>query len=335
MAKKKKKKVQEEIIEETNEEIKEDTEQIEENTENNVDDELVVEEVKDDEMFDKKTIKKTNNKKHIFTDFIIIITMLSSLGYFFINITDKNSTFNSLINCSILVLFTIIYLVVCLTTKRKSKATILLSSLLLLGFYIYNLNNMLNIVKSPTNSIEDFRGKNLTDVVKWANGNNINVIQDFEYSDMVDEFSIITQDVKPGTNLKDIDSITVSVSEGPNPSKEIIVPSMITWDDQRVINYVKNNYLNNVNVEFVESDKKKDTVIEQNKSGNLKRSDELKLTFSYGDEGNSEEVKLIDFTKKSKFEIEFYMRQHHLKYKFEYDFSDKIKKGLGISQSIK
>ena len=335
MAKKKKKKVQEEIIEETNEEIKEDTEQIEENTENNVDDEVVVEEVKDDEMFDKKTIKKTNNKKHIFTDFIIIITMLSSLGYFFINITDKNSTFNSLINCSILVLFTIIYLVVCLTTKRKSKATILLSSLLLLGFYIYNLNNMLNIVKSPTNSIEDFRGKNLTDVVKWANGNNINVIQDFEYSDMVDEFSIITQDVKPGTNLKDIDSITVSVSEGPNPSKEIIVPSMITWDDQRVINYVKNNYLNNVNVEFVESDKKKDTVIEQNKSGNLKRNDELKLTFSYGDEGNSEEVKLIDFTKKSKFEIEFYMRQHHLKYKFEYDFSDKIKKGLGISQSIK
>ena len=335
MAKKKKKKVQEEIIEETNEEIKEDTEQIEENTENNVDDEVIVEEVKDDEMFDKKTIKKTNNKKHIFTDFIIIITMLSSLGYFFINITDKNSTFNSLINCSILVLFTIIYLVVCLTTKRKSKATILLSSLLLLGFYIYNLNNMLNIVKSPANSIEDFRGKNLTDVVKWANGNNINVIQDFEYSDMVDEFSIITQDVKPGTNLKDIDSITVSVSEGPNPSKEIIVPSMITWDDQRVINYVKNNYLNNVNVEFVESDKKKDTVIEQNKSGNLKRNDELKLTFSYGDEGNSEEVKLIDFTKKSKFEIEFYMRQHHLKYKFEYDFSDKIKKGLGISQSIK
>lgn len=339
MAKKKKKKIQEEINEEVKDEIKEevkdDNEQIEENNENNVDDEVIVEEVKDDVMFDKKTIKKTNNKKHIFTDLIIIITMLSSLGYFFVNITDKSSTFSSLINCSILVLFTIIYLVVCLTTKRKSKTTILLSSLLLLSFYIYNLNNMLSIVKSPTNSIEDFRGKSLTNVVKWANGNDITVIQDFEYSDMVDEFNIITQDVKPGTSLKDIDSITVSVSEGPNPSKEIIVPSMITWDDQRVINYVKNNYLNNVNVEFVESDKRKDTVIDQNKSGNLKRDDELKLTFSYGDEGNSDEVKLIDFTKKSKFEIEFYMKQHHLRYKFEYDFSDKIKKGLGISQSVK
>lgn len=343
MAKKKKKKIQEEIIEDTNEkmkdeieeEFKDDNEQIEENNDNTIDDEVIVEEVKDDEMFDKKTIKKTNNKKHIFTDFIIIITMLSSLGYFFVNITDKNSTFSSLINCSILVLFTIIYLVVCLTTKRKSKATILLSSLLLLGFYIYNLNNMLNIVKSPTNSIEDFRGKSLTDVVKWANSNKVTIIQDYEYSDMVKEFNVISQDVKPGSSLKDVESITISVSEGPNPSKEIIVPSMVTWDDQRVINFVKSNYLNNVDVEFVESDKKKDTVIEQNKSGNLKRDDELKLTFSYGDEGNSDEVKLIDFTKKSKFEIEFYMKQHHLNYKFEYDFSDKVKKGYGLDQSIK
>ena len=110
---------------------------------------------------------------------------------------------------------------------------------------------------------------------------------------------------------------------------------MITWDDERVINYVKNNYLSNVIVEFIESDKKKDTVIEQDKSGNLKRDDELHLTFSYGDEGNPSEVKLIDFSNKSKFEIEFFMKQHHLNYKFEYDFSSKVKKGYGISQSIK
>ena len=327
----KKKRVQEEI----NKEIKEDAEQIVEEAYNNIENDVVVEEVDKDELFDKKTIKKTNNKKHIFTDFIIIITMLCSLAYFFVNITDKNSTFNSLISCSILVLFTIIYLVVCLATKRKSKATILLSSLLLLGFYLYNINNFLNIIKSPTNSIEDFRGKSLTDVVKWANSNNITIIQDYEYSDMIKEFNVISQDVKPGSNLKDVESITISISEGPNPSKEIIVPSMVTWDDQRVINFVKSNYLNNVNVEFVESDKKKDTVIEQNKSGNLKRDDDINLTFSYGDEGNSDEVKLIDFTRKSKFEIEFYMKQHHLKYNFEYDFSDKIKKGYGTSQSIK
>ena len=152
---------------------------------------------------------------------------------------------------------------------------------------------------------------------------------------MVPEYSIISQDIKPGNSIKNVEEITVSVSEGPNPSKEIIVPSMITWDDERVINYVNSNYLSKVNVEFIESDKKKDTVIEQDKSGNLKRDDEIKLTFSYGDEGNSNEVKLIDFTNKSKFEIEFYMKQHHLNYKFEDDFSNKIKKGYGVKQSIK
>lgn len=329
----KKKKTEEKAI---NEEIKEDIKEEINNEEKKIDEnDIIIEKVEDDDFFDKKTIKKTNNKRHIFTDLIVILTMLSSLSYFFLNITDKKATFDSLINCSILVLFTIIYLVVCLTIKKKSKATILLSSLLLLGFYLYNLNNILNIVKSPTTSMSDFRGKSLTDVVKWANGNNINVVQDFEYSDMIDEFKIISQDVKPGSNIKDIESITVSVSEGPNPYKEIIVPNMVTWDDERVINFVKKNYLNNVNVEFVESDKNKDTVIEQNKSGNLKRDDELKLTFSYGDEGNSDEVKLIDFSNKSKFEIEFYMRQHHLRYSFEYDFSNKIKKGFGLKQSVK
>ena len=297
--------------------------------------EVVIETIKDDEFFDKNTLKQNNKEKHIITNIVIILTLLSSFLYFFTNIIDSNSTINSLISSSILVLFSIIYLVVCLTTKRKKKTVIVISSLLLFAFFIYNTNGLLNLFSSPISTVEDFRGKSLTEVAKWANSNKVTIIQDYEYSDMVDEYSIISQDIKPGSSLKDVESITVSVSEGPNPSKEIVVPSMITWDDERVINYVNSNYLNNVNVEFIESDKKKDTVIEQDKSGNLKRDELLNLTFSYGDEGNSDEVKLIDLTNKSKFEIEFYMKQNHLKYILEYDFSSKIKKGYGISQSVK
>lgn len=299
------------------------------------DEEIVIETVKDDEFFDNKTIKQYTEKKHILSNIVIVLTLLSSFLYFFANITDSNSTINSLINSSILALFSIIYLVVCLTTKRKNRIVITISSLLLFTFFIYNTNGLLNLFSSPISSVEDFRGKSLTEVAKWANSNNVTIIQDYEYSDMVPEYSVISQDIKAGSSLKDVESITVSVSEGPNPSKEIIVPSMITWDDERVINYVNSNYLNNVNVEFIESDKKKDTVIEQDKSGNLRRDDLLNLTFSYGDEGNTEEVKLIDLTNKSKFEIEFYMKQNHLKYNLEYDFSSKIKKGYGVSQSIK
>lgn len=338
-------KFEEEIINNTNEErnnevisIKQDEEINEKiddtNDVDNITKEEKLKEKNDESFIDDKTSKKKSTYSHPFTNFIILLTMISALGYFYFNITDKTASINSLISCSLIVLFSIIYLVVCLTTKKKSKFSILISSLLLFGFFVYNTNASLNIIKTPI-SMEDFRGKSLTDVVKWANSNKIDIIQDYEYSDMIPEYTIISQDITPGSSLKDTDSITVSVSEGPNPSKEIVVPSMIDWDDERVINYVKNNYLNNVKVEFIESDKKKDTVIEQNKVGNLKRDEELNLKFSYGDEGNSDEVKLIDFTNKSKFEIEFYMKQHHLKYKFEEDFSSKVIKGFGISQNIK
>ena len=331
MAKKKKKKVKEEKIKEEVAEKEKEDEVVEDNSE-----EVVIEEVKDNDLFDDKEVSKIKKKKkHVFTNIFVIITMISAIGFFVVTILDKNTSLNSLINCSILVLFSIIYLIVCLTTRKKSKFSMLVSSILLCFFFLYNINNSLNIIKSPTASVEDFRGRNLTDVIKWANANNIKVNQDYEYSDMVSEYKIISQDLDVGSNIKDINEITVSVSEGPNPYKEIIVPSMVTWDSERVLKYVKNNYLSNVDVEFIESDKLKDTVIEQDKSGNLKRNDDLKLTFSYGDEGNSDEVKLIDFTGKSKFEIMFYMKQHHLNYKFEYEFSNKIKKGYGVSQDIK
>ena len=281
-----------------------------------------------------KNDTKVKKKSHFFTNTFIVITMLTSMVWFFINITSKNITVESIINCSIIALFSIIYLMICLTYNKKNKGLIFISSLLLFSYFIFNINNYYGFVNLSTSSVIDLRDKSLTEAVKWASKNDIKIIQDYEYSDTVPEYNIISQDVKVGTDINDIESITVSVSEGANPSKEIVVPSMLTWDSERVINYIKNNHLNNVIVDFVESDKLKDTVIDQNISGNLKRDDELKLTFSYGDEGNSDVVKLIDLKNKTKFEIEFYMKQHHLNYDFDYDFSSKIKKDYGLKQSI-
>ena len=287
-----------------------------------------------DKVLDKKTTKNNNCNKSILNIIFSCIVLIFAGIYFYLNIVDNSSSINSIINCSILIIFTFIFVIVGLTTNNKNKISSLFLMILLLAYYSYNINNNLNIFNSPINTVENLRGKSLTEAIKWANKNNINLDTDFEYSDMVEEYKIISQDKDFDSSLKNVNSIKVSVSDGPSPYKEIIIPSMLTWDSERVINYVKKNYLNNVVIDFIESDKLKDTVIEQSKSGNLKRDEELKLTFSYGDEGNSNDVKLIDFTNKSKFEIEFYMKQHHLRYNFEYDFSNKIKKGFACSQSI-
>ncbi len=279
--------------------------------------------------------KDKSMKKNVIIHIFLIVLSIVAVVFLGVNICNKDTSALVLISNLLLTLFTVLFTVICITSTKKNKSTILVSGLLLFVYFTIELSNSFNFLNINGKVVEDFSGKSLTYVMKWAEANNVTVNQDYEYSDMVDEYKIISQDKEYGTRLKNSGEITVSVSEGPNPSKEVIVPSMITWDSERVLEFVKENYLSNVIVEFVESDKAQDTVIEQNTSGSLKRDDELKLTFSYGEELGYEEVSLIDFTGKSKFEVEFYMKQHQLKYEFDNDFSDKQKRGLVIKQSIK
>ena len=323
-------------------EVKKEIPEIKEEAMENIFDEKkpIIEEktVEEKPIIEEKSIieeKHHSHKMSFFEKVLLLFTFICTLVYFVFHLIDNTSTLLIIINSLVLTLFSIIYLVICLTSRRKHKGIQIWGSILLIGFFITNIILSYNGESITIGRNVNFVGKSLTDAVKWANKNSIKINQDFEYSDMIPEYEVISQKVEYADNKRDFESITVAISEGPNPYKEVVVPSMITWNDERVLNFIKTNYLNNVSVEFVESDQVKDTVIEQSKSGNLRRNDEIKLKFSYGDEGNSDEVSLIDFTDKSKFEIEFFMKQHHLNYSFEEDYSNKIKKGYGMKQSVK
>ena len=300
------------------------------------------EEVKEEVKIEKKedNNKERNNSKKIVvkkspgTNLLLCLLVIVSLIQFIIILISKDSSISDLINNLIITIFTVLFSIVGITYKRNNKKLLLVSGLILLSYFILNINNTFSFVKSPISVVPDFSNRSLTEVMKWASKNNILVNQDYEYSDMIQEYRVISQSVDSGKSVSGIKEIDISISDGPNPYKEIIVPSMIGWDDERVINFVKDNYLENVNVEFVKSSKPVDTVIEQSSSGNLKRNDELKTTFSYGEELGYEGYNLMDFTNKSKFEIEFFMKQHQLKYEFEYVFSSKIKRGFGVKQNI-
>lgn len=291
--------------------------------------------------FDNKELNNNSyykRKSHVVVNLFLILLLISSLCYFAVCLFVENNT-NSLQMLSeslLLVLFSLLFVIVSITSNRKKKGTVLLSSLLLLAYFGLRIATIVGFVSFPNvGQVPDFVGKSLTEVVKWAEANQVSLEQDYEYSDMIPEYSIISQDIKVGSKLKDTKSITVAVSEGASPYKEVIIPNMISWDSERVLNFIKENYLSNVEVEFVESDKAKDTVIEQSKSGNLARNEEIKLTFSAGEEFEDGEVKLIDFTEKSKFEVMFYLKQHRIRYEFKDKFSSKIKRGYTVSQSIK
>lgn len=278
-------------------------------------------------------------KRHPIVNFFLFLTLLSSLAYFGITLWNgQNSSnfFGSLVSSLLLVVFSILFIAICVTSPSRKKGTIFLGSFFLLLFNLFGGLTTLGIIHVPAiGQVADFTGKSLTDVVRWAEKNNVTLNQDYEYSDMVPEYSVISQNIDAGKKIKDVNELTVSISEGPNPDKEIIVPDMDGWDSDRVIQYVEDNYLNNVEVEFEESDRAQYTVMDQSKSGTMKRSDELKLTFSLGEEVNDDDVKMVDLTDMSEFEATFWLKQHRIKYETKKVFSKKIERGNVANQSVK
>ena len=311
---------------------------IEEKTRDVVDKEEVKKDnsTKEEKVINKFDIPKGKIYKHPFTNLVLILTMLSSVAMFVLGLFfEKINPMDALISGLLLVVFTLLFVMFSMTTNRKNKSLVCLGSLFLLGYFVYGSLLTCGIINFPNKNVIDFTNMELTEVIKWSEKNKINIVQDYEFSDMISEYHIISQDVKAGTKIKDIESITVAVSEGPNPSKEIVIPNMVSWDSKRVLEFIKENYLSNVNVEFVESTKEVNTVIEQNKSGNMKRDEELKLTFSYGQDEERKEIKLRDLSGMSKFEATFYLKQNCINYEFEEVFSSKVKRGFVVKQSVK
>lgn len=270
--------------------------------------------------------------------FFLIITLLTTLLLFGVTLIEGNKTgikIEQILKVLLGNIFVIFFLFTGISAGRKGRASTILASICLIllnGFEIVSQLNML----SPLNpTLENFTNKSLTEVVKYAEKNDIELTQVYEYSDMIEEYKIISQNIESGTELKKAKKLTVAVSEGPNPEKEVIIPNMITWNDEAVLKFINENNLNNVEIEFIESSKLKNTVIEQEQSGNRKRSDLLKLKFSLGESSEITETKLIDLVNKKQFEAIFWLKQHAIKVEIKKEFSNKVKRGYVIKQSEK
>ena len=271
-------------------------------------------------------MKDRNEKKHYFVHGILIVLLIFSMISFVMSILNPDHSSIILVKDLLLTLFCIFYVVTSITYRRYRKTIILFSSILFLTFLILNLLFDSNHISTDSVS---FSGKSVQSVMKWAKKNHVDVEQSYEYSDLVDEYHVIYQDYNQKKK-----TMKISISEGINPYKEIILPSMITWNSSQVLDFVKKNYLSNVTVDYISSDQAADTVISQSVTGSIRRNDEVQLVFSYGEELGFQEVPLMDLSNKSRFEVEMLMKKNHLRYELLEEFSDKVKKGFVIKQSI-
>ena len=299
----------------------------------------------DDDIKKPKKIKKENNtndiKKPKAANIFLSITYVAAIFLFIFLILDSANQINQIYQIinAFLILFIVTSFLVSFKKsffKNKSFATVT-TSLLVLITITFNGLYMTKVIKLPTQSfLPDFESKNLTKAINWTEENNIKTEQNFEYSDTEEKYSIISQSKKPETLTKNIKKVDFTVSNGPDYNKDVILTDMTSWNVDDVLKFIDNNFLNSVAINFEENlNIKKDTVISQSNTGNIKRNTALIFNVSLGDKNSLKPIKLKDLKNESLLHAEVYLGRNGILYELKYDFSNTIKKGNVITSSVK
>lgn len=285
-----------------------------------------------------KLIEKGKKKSKLQKLNVVIsfLTIISSITYLLYILMLGNNLINQpflIINSTCLVILTISFAITTLLIKTKPKRIMNgITNILLGSFIIFNLLVSADIVKIKTQEvIGDLTNKSINEIIKWTSQNNIKLKQTYEYSESIEENKIIAQDQKSDTLVKDIKTLSVIVSDGPNLESIVNIPNMIGWNIDDVIKKIKEKKLSNVQIEFNFSDLTKDTAYEQSRSGDMRRNEELILKFSLGNKENLKPVPLKDLVNMEEFDATVWLKRNGIKYEITYEFDEKIEKGKVIS----
>jgi len=282
--------------------------------------------------------KKQNKKKSkiSWSKVLSTISFILSIWYLAYYIINTDSILTNLSTLFMPLLIFIISFIVFISSLKSNESIIYsLLSIILIIFMIFTFMIDKKIVLLPEDEkMISYTNKSYNDFSDWASSHGIEVVIEYEYSDEVEKGNVIRLDVNEGTLVKEIKKITATISDGPDYDKIVIIPSMLGWNIDDVLEYVNKNFLINVNINFEEDITEKDIIFKQSKNGELRRNEELVLTASFGDKSEiPNNIEMEDLTDKSLFEVTLWLKRNNIKYELGYEFSDKDK-NIVIEQNI-
>lgn len=301
---------------------------------------LKEEELKNNYVNKENDVFETKDTSFIL-NLLLILMLGSNIAYIVYAFIFGNNQINQteiILQSIILLCLSISIIITHLTKKKKTKKKFgIISSILMTGFLCFCLMTKLEILKLPTNSVmKDFTNIPIEKALAWTTANDISVEQVYDDSDTIKEYHIIKQDVYPNIIASSIKNVVFTVSSGPDYNKETVIPDMTGWNIDEAIELIDENFLNNVTVDFEKNEEiEKDIIIEQSRKGNMKRNEEIHLQVSYGSEENSNEITMDDLVQLTEFKAVLWLKRNNISYELSYEFSNKVKKGLVISQDKK
>ncbi len=286
-----------------------------------------------------KELKKqnvANNKNGPFLGFILLIIFLCSAGYLVYNLLFNKSDPNQLyliVNSGSIALLSLLFGLALKISKKPLKTIVqIFASILFLIYIAGTILISFDILKFPSKvTIENFANKNVTEALKWADDNDIDLDISYDYSDTIEKNLIISQDVEPNTLASEVDGLGIVVSDGPNYDLKVEVPNMVGWHIDDVVEKIEELKLNNVNIEYEFSDTiERDIAYEQSKDGEMVRKTEIEMKFSLGNEEDLKPVELIDLKDMKEFYATLWLKRNGIKYEIKYEYSDTVEYGKVI-----
>ncbi len=282
-----------------------------------------------------------NNKENkdvlmIFTFFTLALSLVSTFSYMIYTIVSNGSLLNHIIGILgviVLVVFSIILVITgFFIENKKAKIFIIIASLLLT---LYSVIQIIIGVTTPKELLPNFVNKDIKEVITYFKNRNIDVIREYEFSDDIEQYHIISQSIKEGTEIRKIKDIKLVISNGIDKTKITKVDNLIGWNLDDVIEYIDENKLTNVTINFVFSNNvEKDKIMSQDVIQEITRNEPITLTCSLGRESNQKSVVMEDLVGMDLFHATIYLKRNNIKYSIIYS-SDSDKEDIVLNQSIK
>ena len=259
---------------------------------------------------------------------IIILSILITFGFLiFIVINMQKENINLLITTLLLGLIAILLIF----PEKKSKIPTLIALLIicLTGFNAYTFARPNKEEKKELTNIKNLQGKPLNEALNYAKEIGIEIIEKYDYSDYFDKYYIINQNII-NEQTENIEKLELIISKGPNYNIDTNIPSFIGENVQELITYINKNYLNNVEIEFIENENEPNIIVTQSVTGNIKRNTKIKFEVS---KSPFKEIEMENLKNKTLFEAKLWLEINSVKYEIEYDYNE-LDKNIVFYQSI-
>lgn len=207
-----------------------------------------------------------------------------------------------------------------------------IAAVLALGVFYYQQTH----VKVP-----NFIGKNLSDLQVWASENKIKTKIKESYDLAKDANTILAQKQKSGSRIKKGGILNVTNSLGADPKEKIPLPDFMQMNKQQVERWIKEKKADNLSLieEYSDTIEKGRPIRFEIANAEVtpetyQRKDAAKVYFSKGKQTYQKDIKVPDFLRKPRSEVETWAKNNEIDMTYEEKTSNDIPADSIMEQSI-